>query len=234
MSEWGPKRFWQKAEVVAEGTQYAIVLDGRPVRTPSKRQLVVPTQAMANQIAAEWEAQVEKVDPTTMPWTRSANSALDKVPDQRCEVEMHLKGYADTDLLTYRAEGPAELVQRQASGWDPIVRWIEAEFDVQLTTTHGVMPVKQDPSHINSLAGLMTPMSHFELTGFHDLVTISGSFILAVAVAKNEVEPEVGWALSRIDEDWQIEQWGVDDEAAEQATAKKVAFFHASEFLRCA
>ncbi|MGI9395236.1 MAG: ATP12 family chaperone protein [Boseongicola sp.] len=234
MSEWAPKRFWQKAEIVPKGDQYAILLDGRPVRTPSKRQLVVPTQTMATRIATEWEAQVERVDPATMPWTRSANSALDKVPDQRREVESHLKEYADTDLLVYRAEGPSELVKRQAKAWDPILKWIKAEFDVRMATTHGVMPVKQDLSNINSLARLMTPMSHFELTGFHDLVTISGSYILAIAVAKKEVESEAGWALSRIDEEWQIEQWGFDEEAAEQAMAKKVAFFHASDFFDCA
>ena len=234
MSEWGQKRFWQNAEVIVEGDQFGIALDGRPVRTPSKRPLVVPTQAMASQIVAEWNAQVERVDPVTMPWTRSANSALDKVPDQRSEVEAHLKGYADTDLLVYRAEGPIELIKRQAAGWDPVVKWAEAEYSIRLKITRGVMPVKQDPSFINSLAHFMTPMSHFELTGFHDLVTVSGSYLLAVAVAKDEVDSEVGWALSRIDEDWQIEQWGADDEAAKQAAGKKRAFFHAAKFLRSA
>jgi chaperone required for assembly of F1-ATPase len=234
MSDWAPKRFWQKADVVPEGDQFAIALDGRPVNTPSRRRLMVPTQPMAMRIAAEWEAQVEKVEPTTMPWTRSANSAVDKVPDQRSEVETHLMGYADTDLLSYRAEGPEELIMRQAAGWDPVLSWVEAKFGVRLVTTPGVMPVKQDPSHINRLAGYMAPMSHFALTGFHDLVTLSGSYILAVAVAENELESEAGWTLSRIDEQWQIDQWGTDDEATKQSTAKKVAFFHAAEFLRTA
>lgn len=234
MSDWAPKRFWQKAEVVPTGDQFAIALDGRPVNTPSRRQLVVPTHAMATRIAAEWEAQVEKVDSTTMPWTRSANSALDKVSDQRAEVETHLSGYADTDLLSYRAEGPEELITRQAAGWDPVLDWVEVKFGVRPATTPGVMPVKQDPSHIRCLAGYMAPMSHFALTGFHDLVTLSGSYILAVAVAENELESEAGWALSRIDEEWQIEQWGADDEATKQATSKKVGFFHASEFLQSA
>lgn len=234
MSDWAPKRFWQKAEVVPTGDQFAIALDGRPVNTPSRRQLVVPTHAMATRIAAEWEAQVEKVDPTTMPWTRSANSALDKVPDQRAEVEAHLSGYADTDLLSYRAEGPEELITRQAAGWDPVLDWVEVKFGVRPATTLGVMPVKQDPSHIKRLAGYMAPMSDFALTGFHDLVTLSGSYILAVAVAENELESEAGWALSRIDEEWQIEQWGADDEATKQATSKKGAFFHAVEFLQSA
>lgn len=234
MSEWGPKRFWQKAEVVPEGEQFAIALDGRPVRTLSRRHLVVPTNAMAAQIAAEWDAQGERVDPTTMPWTRSANSALDKVPDQRGEVEAHLKGYAETDLLLYRAEGPGELIRRQGAGWDPILDWIAVNYGVRLATTQGIMPVQQDPDHIGRLAGIMAAMNHFQLIGFHDLVSTSGSYILAVAVAENQVDAAAGWAHSRIDEDWQIEQWGVDEEAAEQATLKKAAFFHAAEFLRCA
>lgn len=234
MSDWAPKRFWQKAEVVPECDQFAIALDDRRVNTPSRRQLVVPTHTMAMRIAAEWEAQVEKVDPTTMPWTRSANSAVDKVPDQRAEVETHLIGYADTDLLSYRAEGPDELIMRQATSWGPVLDWVEVKFGVRLATTLGVMPVKQDPSHIKRLAGYMAPMSHFALTGFHDLVTVSGSYVLAVAVAENELDSEAGWALSRIDEEWQIEHWGVDDEATLQSTLKKDAFFHAAEFLQSA
>lgn len=233
MSDWANKRFWKNAEIVSEGDQFAIALDGRPVNTPSKRKLVLPTESMARHIAAEWDAQAEKVDPTTMPWTRSANSALDKVPDQRGEVEAHLKAYADTDLLSYRANGPAELISRQAEGWDPIVKWVEAEFKIRISVTQGVMPVKQDPIYINRLALFMSPMNHFALTGFHDLVTLSGSYFLAVAAANKVVESEDAWALSRIDEAWQIEQWGVDEEAAKQATSKKVAFFHASEFLKC-
>ncbi|MGI9390011.1 MAG: ATP12 family chaperone protein [Boseongicola sp.] len=234
MNDWVQKRFWQNADIVADGDQFAVVLDGRPIRTPSKRQLVLPTELMARKIAAEWDEQFEKIDPTTMPWTRSANSALDKVPVQRDEVEAHLKAYAETDLLSYRAIDPAELVDRQATGWDPLITWIEAEFDVRIALARGVMPVKQDLAHISRLARLMTPMTHFELTGFHDLVTLSGSYYLALAVAKNEVDSEQAWALSRIDEDWQIERWGVDEEAAKEATLKKVAFFHASDFLKSA
>ncbi len=234
MSDWVPKRFWQKAEAVPEGDQFAIALDGRPVNTPSRRRLLLPTHPMAMRVAAEWQAQVEKVDPTTMPWTQSANSAVDKVPDQRAEIETHLMGYADTDLLSYRAERPEELITRQAAGWDPILDWVEVKFGVRLVTTPGVMPVKQDPSHIKRLAGYMAPMSDFALTGFHDLVTVSGSYVLAVAVAENELDSEAGWALSRIDEEWQIEQWGADDEATIQSTLKKDAFFHAAEFLQSA
>ncbi len=234
MSDWAPKRFWQIAEVVPENERFAIALDGRPVRTPSKRRLVVPTREMAARIAAEWEAQVERVNPETMPWTRSANSALDKVPGQRGEVEAHLRGYAETDLLSYRAEGPEPLIRRQAAGWDPVLNWIAEAFGVQLATTRGVMPVTQDSYQIKRLAEYMAPMSHFQLTGFHDLVTVSGSYVLAVAVAENRIDPDAGWALSRIDEDWQTEQWGVDEEAAEQATLKKHAFFHAADFFRCA
>ena len=125
-------------------------------------------------------------------------------------------------------------VSAEEAGWDPVLDWVEVKFGVRLATTLGVMPVKQDPSQIKHLADYMAPMSHFALTGFHDLVTASGSYVLAVAVAENELDSGAGWALSRIDEEWQIEQWGADDEATMQATLKKDVFFHAAEFLQSA
>lgn len=231
MSEWAPKRFWSSVEIEPESTGYAIRLDSRPVRTPAKAALVVPTEAMAARIAAEWDAQTDVIDPATMPWTRSANAALDKVAVQREEVKAHLSGYADTDLVLYRAAGPEALVARQREQWDPIIDWIATRFGVRLVQTEGVMPVSQSPEALSQLSGAMDAMNDFQITGFHDLVTLSGSFSLALAAIEKHRDPDAIWDLSCVDEGWQIEQWGEDDEAKAVAEIKKSAFLHAAEFF---
>ena len=229
MSEWSMKRFWTEVSVEEEAGGFAVKLDGRLVRTPAKRALIVPGQTMAENIAAEWDAQSEGVRPETMPWTRSANAALDKVATQRAEVETHLAGYAATDLLCYRAEGPEGLVALQAETWDPVLDWMESRFGVRLATTAGVMPVEQASADLAVLAKTMEPMTDFQLTGFHDLVTLSGSFGLALAAADREWSAEHLWSASRLDEEWQIRQWGEDEEASSVAALKKQAFLHATE-----
>lgn len=234
MSDWAPKRFWTNVEVVATDGGFTVKLDGRNVRTPGKVLLTVPTEAMAKEIAGEWEAQTERVDPRTMPWTRSANSAIDKLSVQRPEVEDHLIGYAGTDLVCYRADGPRGLVDRQAEGWDPILEFVQSTYQVRLNTTSGVMPVTQSADSMAMLRNVMTGMSDFAITGFHDIVTLSGSYLIAVAVVHDKVDPEAAWALSRIDEEWQIEQWGRDEEADAQAEIKREAFLHAVRFFQSA
>lgn len=234
MSEWAPKRFYKDATVEAEDGGFAVRLDGRPVRTPGKRAIVMPTQEMAEAVASEWRAQEDRIDPTTMPWLRSVNSAIDKVAFQRSDVIDHLIGYAGTDLLCYRADGPDELIARQATTWDPILDWMRQRYDVAYRVTTGVMPVEQASQTTARLKGAMEPMTEFHLTGFHDLVGLSGSYALALAAIEDALPIEDLWAASRIDEDWQIEQWGEDEEAAQAAAVKRAAFVHAHRFFRAA
>lgn len=234
MSEWAMKRFWDAAAIAPDQAGFAVLLDGRPVMTPAKRGLVLPTEKMARHVADEWDAQEEKVDPKRMPWTRSANAAIDKLSIQRQEVADHLAGYADTDLLCYRADGPEALIERQSHAWDPLLDWAAEQYGARLSATSGVMPVSQEPAALDRLAATMRGMSNFQLTGFHDIVALSGSFVLALAATESIEAPEVLWTLSRIDETWQIEQWGEDEEAAEEANIKKTAFFHAIEFFQAA
>lgn len=234
MSEWALRRFWQAAEVIRKDDGFHVRLDGRPVRTPGKRVLSLPTEEMAEAIAEEWRAQEKMVDPRTMPWTRSANSALDKVSVQREEVIDHLVGYAETDLLSYRAEGPEELVARQIASWDPLLDWLKQRYDAALAVTSGVMPVPQEQEMISRLRQTMVPMSDFALTGFHDLVTLPGSFVIGLAAA-NELQPiEDLWSRSRIDEIFQAEEWGHDEEAEEVAERKRRDFLHAYRFFKAA
>lgn len=231
MSGWAAKRFWKTAQVSEEGDWFAVKLDERPVRTPLKKPLILPTRAFADAIAAEWDAQEETVDPTSMPFTRAANAALDKVSDQRREVCEMLAAYGGTDLLCYRATGPEALIERQAKGWDQHLAWAAERFGAPLNVTSGVVPVAQPE---DSLARYLTEVQRFndfELTGFHDLVAISGSLVLAFAVVENQLDAGQAYDLSRIDELWQIEQWGEDEEATELAEQKRFEFERAYHVL---
>ena len=231
MSIMKPKRFWKEATVAEVEGGFRVELDGRPVRTPAKTQVILPTKGLAEAIAAEWDAQEGEVDPSKMPFTRTANSALDKVATQQAEVADMLAEYGGTDLLCYRATSPQELISRQAAAWDPMLDWAEAELGARLAIGSGVMHVAQDQAALDILAARVHEMNNFKLASFHDLVGISGSLVLAFAAAFNQQEIDAIWALSRIDESWQEEQWGVDEEAAEQAAVKKSEFLHAKRFF---
>jgi chaperone required for assembly of F1-ATPase len=232
MSGWTAKRFWTETRVEKVDGGFTVRLDGRAVKTPAKTLLVVPTRAMAGQIAAEWQAQQDKVDPRTMPWTRSANAAIDKVATQFAEVAGLLAAYGDTDLLCYRAGGPAELVLRQSEGWDPLLNWSATALNAPLKATFGVMHVDQPAESLERLTARITQMTAFQLTGFHDLVAISGSLVLALAVADQRLSAPEAWRLSRLDEHWQAEVWGRDEEAGVLESARHEGFLHAERFYR--
>lgn len=230
MSEWKARRFWKAAGIAPTQDGFAILLDGRPVKTPAKAPLSVPNRALARAIAAEWDAQEGEIDPRAMPLTRSANAAIDKVAAQHDEVAELIAAYGDSDLLCYRAEGPAGLVGRQAAGWDPVLAWARDTQGLDLKPVTGLIHHPQSAEARARAAVLTREMDAFALTAFHDLVGLSGSFVLGLAAARGLETPETLWALSRIDEDWQEEQWGRDDEAAESAQVKRAAFLHAARF----
>jgi chaperone required for assembly of F1-ATPase len=232
MTEWKAKRFWTAAAVAEAEGGYQVELDGRPVRTPGKALLVLPTRAMAEAVAAEWDAQEGEIKPLTMPVTRSANSAIERVTPSHAEVAAMLSAYGETDLLCYRAEGPQDLAARQAEGWDPLLDWAAEALEARLHPTAGVLPVPQPAQSVANLSAEVTRTPPFHLTALHDLVTLSGSLILGLATAYGRLTPETAFDLSRIDEDFQIEQWGEDEEAAEFATARRAQFLHADRFWR--
>ncbi len=227
MSAWKAKRFWTESSVDAEGDGFAVRLDGRPVKTPAKRALVLPTQAMAEVVAAEWDAQEGEINPHTMPATKTANAAIDKVAVQHGEVADMLAAYGDADLLCYRADTPEELVARQASRWDPMLDWAAQSLGARLTPRNGVMHAPQDGDALAVLRARTHALDAFELAAFHDLVSLSGSLVLGFASALNAKPIEEIWEISRLDEIWQAEQWGKDDEAEELAAIKRDSFLHA-------
>lgn len=232
MSAWAAKRFWKAVSVETEDGGFTIRLDGRAVKTPAKASLVVPTQEMAEAIAEEWDAQVGLVRPDQMPVTRSANSAIDKVRVQRAEVIDLLAAYGATDLLCYRATGPAELAERQARLWDPLLDWSAMALGAPLRAVAGVVHIPQDASSLAALTARIVALSDFELVAFHDLVALSGSLVLALAVIEGRLPRAEAWALSRIDETWQAELWGRDDEAEATEALRHEAFVQAERFYR--
>lgn len=231
MSGWAAKRFWKKAEAVESEGAFTVLLDGRSVKTPAKSALKVPSLEMAQAIADEWDAQEEQIDPIAMPVTRSANAAIDKVSTQFTEVADMIAEYGDSDLLCYRADGPRELADRQARAWDPLLDWADQTFNARLEPREGIIHAPQDPRAIANLKREVHAFSPFELTAIHDLVGLSGSLILGLAAARGYESPEALWELSRVDELWQAEQWGDDDEAIEVAEKKKKEFLHSAKFF---
>ena len=232
MSEWAPRRFYETATATEVDGGHGIALDGRRVMTPGKSPLVVPTRGLAEAIAEEWQAQGEKIDPNTMPFTRTANSAIEKVTPQRDAVAAMLADYGDSDLLCYRADQPDELVQRQSERWDPLLDWAATRFGARLEPRTGVIHAPQDPGALAALAREAHAFDAFELAAFHDLVSLTGSLVLGLAATDPEHDPEALWALSRLDESWQEELWGVDEEASDVAERKRAAFLHAHRFYR--
>lgn len=226
MSDWKAKRFWKEAAVVPSGDGFAIELDGRPVKTPAKRALILPTSAMADTVADEWQAQDGLIKPDTMPVTKTANAAIDKVAVQHGEVADMLAAYGDADLLCYRAEAPEALVARQAALWDPMLEWAEKTLEVRLQTRAGVVHQPQDPVELAKLTARTHEFGPFELAAFHDLVSLSGSLVLGFAATLQARDPQELWGLSRLDEIWQAEQWGHDDDADAMAALKMASFLH--------
>lgn len=230
MSGWAKKRFWTEAGVTPAEGGFAVLLDGRGVKTPAKWPLVVPTRAFAEIIAAEWQTQEDAIDPASMPATRMANAAIDKVRGQMAEVAELVTAYGDSDLLCYRAEGPAALLEREARAWDPILDWAKHRYGTRPLVRSGVIHQAQPAALLDSLRADVERLLPFELTCFHDLVAMSGSLTIALAVIDRFDTPNALWTASRVDEDWQIEQWGPDEEAEALTEGRRRAFLDAARF----
>lgn len=231
MTEWRARRFWADATVEPVAGGHAVRLDGRPVRTPAKTLLVVPTRALAAGVADEWRAQGEVIDPLSMPLTRAANATMDKVIPQRAAVVAELAGYGASDLLCYRAEGPDELRARQDAGWDPMLDWADVTLGARLAVTQGVMPTPQPANAVEALRARVDGLSPWVLTALSEFVSLSGSLVLGLAAVARARAPEALWDLSRIDETWQAEEWGEDEEEAARIAARRTAFLQADRYL---
>ena len=225
------KRFWKAVTVEPEGEGWGIRLDGRPVRTPARASLVVPTEALAQAIAKEWQSVEETIDPTAMPLTGLANAAIDRVaPEQKAFAE-RLARYADADLACYRAEAPRGLVARQEQSWDKLLGWARRRYDVDFVTTCGLMHVDQPGGTVERLSHAVTALDPFRLAGLSQLVTIGGSLLAGLAVLEKAMRPDDAWDTVSIDERWQLEQWGADDETESVLENRRRDFLAAARFL---
>lgn len=224
------KRFYIDVTVVAEEGGFAIRLDGRPVRTPARASLTLPTAALAEAIAQEWRAQGETVDPAAMPMTGLANAAIDHVAPNPAAFAEGVARYAQSDLLCYRADGPDTLVARQAAAWEPLLDWARSRYDVTFAVTQGILPVPQPDETLAGLGAAVAAIDPFILTGLSTLVTLSGSLVCGLAVVEGGHEIGAIWQAAEIDEAWQVEQWGEDAEAAARSVRRADDFATAAAF----
>jgi chaperone required for assembly of F1-ATPase len=209
-----------------------VKLDDRPLRTPARAALVVPTEALANAIAEEWRPVENDVDPRAMPMTGLANAAIDRVMPERRAFAGGVARYAEADLACYRSEWPPELVSRQAEKWDDLLAWARRRYDVDFCSTSGIIHVPQPQATIERLDHAVAALDAFRLAGLSPLVTIGGSLVAGLAVVEKAITPEVAWQAVSIDERWQLEQWGEDAEGAAAMENRRRDFFAAACFLQ--
>jgi len=226
------RRFWKHAKAVAAGDGWGVELDSKPLRTPGKMPLLVPSEALARAIAVEWDEAAEKVDPRAMPMTGLANAAIERVAPDEAGFSAGLARYGEADLFCYRAEGPPRLAERQAAAWDPLLAWARRQFDVDFAITSGINHVPQPAGTAERLDHAVTAMDAFRLAALSPLVTIGGSLVAALAVAEEAFEAESAWDAVSVDERWQIETWGDDAEAVAMLDGRKRDFLRAARFLK--
>jgi chaperone required for assembly of F1-ATPase len=225
------KRFWKDVSVERDGDGWAIRLDGKPVRTPARAPLVVPSEALARAMAEEWRSAGEQVDPRAMPLTGLANAAIDRVAPDRAAFAQGLARYAETDLTCYRATAPRALVEVQETAWDALLGWARRRYDVDFATTSGLTHVAQPQATVDQLAHEVAALDAFHLAGLSPLVTVGGSLVAALAVAEGAVTAEQAWDSVSIDERWQLEQWGADAEAETALENRRNDFLAGARFL---
>jgi chaperone required for assembly of F1-ATPase len=215
-----PRRFYKEAGVAERDGGYALTLDGRMARTPGKALIEVPSRALADGLAAEWNGQGERIDPAAMPLTRIVNSTIDGVAKEAHAVADEIVRYAGSDLLCYRAETPETLVARQVEAWDPILGWLASELGSPLNHAEGIRYTEQPPESLAAIRAEVEKYDPFRLAALHVITTLTGSAVLALAVARGRLEPEAAWSAGHLDEDFQIEKWGNDEIAQLRRAAR--------------
>jgi chaperone required for assembly of F1-ATPase len=226
-----PKRFYQEVAIKDEGDGASLLLDGKKVRTPGKAPLVLPTKQLAEAVAEEWRAQGERIDPATMPLTKLANSAIDGVRGREEAVIDDIVAHAGSDLLCYRAQGPEGLVAAQGRQWDPVLAWAKAALDAPLVLGQGVVHVAQTETSLARIKRELEGLDVFSLAALHVMTALTGSALLALAVALRRLTPEEAWKAAHVDEDWQISQWGEDADAATRRANRRRDFDAAARVL---
>lgn len=221
------KRFWKEVSVDAG----AVLLDGRAVKTPARSPLTAPSAALAEAIADEWRAVGETIDPRAMPLTGFTNAAIDRVAGDPASFAAGLSGYAETDLLCYRAENPPELAARQAEVWDPMLEWARRRYDVAFAVTAGIVHVAQSPETVARLSAAVAARTPYELAALSPIISIGGSLVAGLMIAEGAIDADPAFDATHLDEIWQAELWGEDYLATETRVARKADFLAAARYL---
>lgn len=225
------KRVYRKVETRAVEGGWGVTLDGRTLRTPARRELVLPSAALAAAIAAEWDAQEGDIRPPTMPLFRLAATALDRTALQRDLVIRDTANYAGSDLVCYRADQPPALAARQQAMWQPLIEWARMRYDAALAVTTGIVPTRQSQAALHAFAAAVAAQDDFRLTALYALTAACGSLVIALALLEGRLGPEEAFAASQLDETFQIEAWGEDAEAAARRQALAADIAAAARFL---
>ena len=225
------KRVYREVTTRAVAGGWGVALDGRPMRTPAKNELIVPTEALAAAIAAEWDTQQDEIRPATMPLTRLAATAIDRTAMQREQIVTETANYAGTDLVCYHAEHPPELIARQQAVWGALVEWAMLRYDAALAVTSGIIPTRQSPEALGAFAAAVAAQDDFHLTALHTLTSACGSLVIALALFERRLDAEAAFAASQLDETFQIEAWGEDSEAAARRRALADDIAAAARFI---
>jgi chaperone required for assembly of F1-ATPase len=226
------KRFYKDVAVGSEADGFTVLLDGKPVRTPARHVLVLPTQALAEAVAEEWRQQGETLEPQGMRVTRLAITAIDLMPGRRGDAVEEVAGYAGTDLLCYRADHPANLVARQAAAWQPWLDWAEQQHDARLVPASGIMPVAQPEPALRALHAAVERLGDWRLVGLHAATTLLGSLVLGLAFERGAIDSEQAFTTALLDELFEMEQWGEDDEQIRRHARIRADLVAADRYLR--
>jgi chaperone required for assembly of F1-ATPase len=225
------KRVYKSVATRPAADGWGVALDGRPLRTPARRELAVPSEPLAAAIAAEWDAQATDIEPQKMPLTRLAATAIDRTGDKRDEIVADVANYAGTDLLCYRAEHPPALAARQEAVWQPLLDWAAGRYDAGLAVTAGVVPAQQSAASLKAYATAVAALDDFRLTALQTATAACGSLIVALALLERRLDADAAFAASQLDETFQIEAWGEDAEAAQRRCALAVDIAATARFF---
>jgi len=226
------KKFYKKATVKGKKAPFCIALDGRVMKTPLKASLEIPSKALARAIADEWNAQGEFVDLNNMFLTKYANTAIDRVETRKENIVDEIVAFASSDLVCYRADTPQGLVDKQAQSWDPVLKWAHEHHGLNFICVAGIIYASQPDATLVAAHGVLSALDAYSLTAIHNLTTLTGSALLAMAVIDGAITADEGWNAAHVDEDWNIAQWGTDDDAIERRKLRRGEFDGIIEFYR--
>ncbi len=226
------KRFYKDVSVDVINGMFAVLLDGKQVKTPEKSACLMPTRSLAEAVAQEWEAQEEEINPADMPLTKLINTSIDRIDKRREEVINELVNYAGSDQLCYRAEHPEELIALQNKVWNPLLQWMKDENDVTLQLASGIIFKDQDPLEIEKIRSIITGIASVELMALHSMITVTGSVTIGYALFRGHISKEQAWEAGHLDENFQVSQWGADEEAEQRRRDLQQELENAHLFLK--